>query len=58
MSSFGCWIQPRLATILTFLPVFDSTAASILAKVRLVQLEDGFFIATNHGEPMLFALGE
>ena len=29
-----------------------------LGKIRLVQLEDGFFIATNHGEPMLFALGE
>ena len=35
MSGFGCWIQPRFATILTFLPAFDSTAASILAKLDL-----------------------
>ena len=35
MSGFGCWIQPRPATILTFLPVFDSTTASILEKFDL-----------------------
>ena len=35
MSGFGCWIQPQPTTILTFLPVFDSTTASILEKFDL-----------------------